>query len=243
MNFRHLGGYAAADKRTTRADKLFRSCILELNNQSDIDRFESLDIEKIFDFRTPEERALRPLKLDLASPPEVIELPISAGNMGSYLTELKGNHPPAGAIKTRMAQWYTDMVLEALPAYQAMFQHLTQMEGGVLVICNTGKDRSGMAAGLILAALGVPGDTITEDFMLSAWAFRDVDVAIKRYLRAHPLGADMGFMAEVFTVYPEYIESFRTQAAAMAGSFDGFLDQCLNMDAVALRNLRDKFTE
>jgi protein-tyrosine phosphatase len=214
-----------------------------LNNQSDVDLFESLDIEKIFDFRMPPERELRPLKLNVATPPKVVELPISAGNMGSYLSELKGVQPPAGAIKIRMTQWYTDMVTEALPAYQTMFQHLALMEGGALVICNTGKDRSGMAAGLILAALGVPPDIVTEDFMLSAWAYRDVELAMKRYLGAHPLGADMGFMAEVFTVYPEYIESFRTQSAKMAGSNDGFLDQCLDMDKDVYQNLRDKFTE
>ena len=164
MNFRHMGGYPTADGRSTRGDKLFRSCIFELNNPSDIERFERLNIKTLFDFRMPEERKLRPLKLEVASPPEVIELPISSGNMGSYLTELKGYHPPAGAIKTRMTQWYTNMPVEALPSYQIMFQHLSQTEGGSLVICNTGKDRSGMAAGLILAALGVPADIITTDF-------------------------------------------------------------------------------
>lgn len=242
MNFRHMGGYPA-EGRKTRGDKLFRSCIFELNTPADTERFERLNIERVFDFRMPEERQLRPLKLDISSPPEVVELQISSGSMGSYLHELKGRYPPGGAIKTRMTQWYKDMPEEALPAYKTMFQHLAGIEGGSLVICNTGKDRSGMAAGLILAALGVPKDTITDDFMLSAWAYRDVELAMKMYLGAHPLGAGTGFMSEVFTVYEDYIDGFRNRVAEMAGSLDAFLEQCLGLDDATLTNLRARFTE
>ena len=243
MNFRHMGGYPTEDGRTTRADRLYRSCIFELNEPADRERFESLGITTVFDFRVPDERERRPLTLEVTSPPEIVELDIAAGNMGSYLRELKGEHPPAGAIKVRMTSWYEEMADTAMPQYQNLFQDLAENEGASMVLCNTGKDRSGMAAGLILAALGVSDQTIMEDFLLSAWAYRDVESARKRYLGGHPIGGDTAYLSEVFTVYPEYIDAFRAKAEAKAGSFSAYLEEHLGLDNAALKNLRARLTE
>ncbi|MBQ60811.1 MAG: hypothetical protein CMQ19_01920 [Gammaproteobacteria bacterium] len=243
MNFRHMGGYPAAEGRRTRADRLYRSCIFELNEPADFERFEALSITNIFDFRMPEEREKRPLNPDVAQRPDIHELQISSGNMGSYLTGLKGRKPEPGDIKTRMTQWYNEMPDEGISAYQTMFRHLEDSDGGGLVICNTGKDRTGMAAGLILAALGVPDEIINDDFMLSAWAYRDVEMAMKRYLGTHPLGVDTGYMSEVFTVYPEYIDAFRARVAEMAGTYDLFFEQYLGLTDESRQKLRQKYTE
>ena len=243
MNFRHMGGYPAAEGRRTRADRLYRSCIFELNGPADIERFERLNITNIFDFRMPEERDRRPLNPDVERQPDIHELQISAGNMGQYLTELKGRKPESGAIKIRMTKWYMEMPDQAISAYKTMFQQLEQSDGGGLVLCNTGKDRSGMAAGLILAALGVTEAVIKDDFMLSAWAYRDVETAMKRYLGDHPLGSDTSYMSEVFTVYPEYIDAFRARAAEMAGSLELFLEEHLGLTDESRQKLRQKFTE
>ena len=41
-----------------------------------------------------------------------------------------------------------------------------------LVHCTAGKDRTGFASAVVLKALGVPHDTIVEDYLLSNY-FRD----------------------------------------------------------------------
>lgn len=55
-NFRHMGGYSTADGRKTRGDLLFRSGYVELVTQADVNLFETLGIEVVFDFRTRVER-------------------------------------------------------------------------------------------------------------------------------------------------------------------------------------------
>ena len=56
---------------------------------------------------------------------------------------------------------------EAVKAYKQFFDILLdQEEGAILWHCSEGKDRTGLASLLILHALGVPPETIMEDYLL-----------------------------------------------------------------------------
>lgn len=46
-------------------------------------------------------------------------------------------------------------------------------DGGVVVHCAVGKDRTGMVVALILSALGVPPDEIADDYAISAECLRE----------------------------------------------------------------------
>ena len=74
----------------------------------------------------------------------------------------------AGIIGDEM---YNDFVFEEAGKknYSLMFRELLSLDEGrsVLFHCTQGKDRTGIAAMLILSALGVPEDMIVEDYMLT----------------------------------------------------------------------------
>jgi protein-tyrosine phosphatase len=244
LNFRHMGGYTAADGRKTRADRLFRTGRFELDNQPDIDRFEALGIDQIFDFRSASERRNRPLQLLASVLPEIVELDISSGNIVPYITRLMREQPAHVDCKSEMTRMYYEMLDEALPRFQALFEYLFNCDGAVMMLCSTGKDRSGVAAALILAALGVAKTVIFEDYMLSARAYRDHEAqTFAKSFGVSSLLLDPELVRDVFTVHPEYLEALWKKAEEMGGTIDSFLEQCLGLNESALKDLRARFTE
>jgi protein-tyrosine phosphatase len=244
LNFRHMGGYPAADGRRTRADRLFRTDRFELDNQPDIDRFEALGIDQIFDLRSASETRNRPLELPVSVRPEIFDLDISSGNVGLYIGQLMSEQPVRVDFKSEMTRMYYEMLDEALPRFQALFEHLSNCDGAVMMLCSTGKDRSGVAAALTLAALGVSKTVIFEDYMLSAGAYRDHEIeAAESLLGVSPLPFDAELVRDSFTVHPEYLEALWKKVEEMAGTIDSFLQQCLGLNESALKDLRARFTE
>jgi protein-tyrosine phosphatase len=53
------------------------------------------------------------------------------------------------------------------PSLKAMFEALLEAHTPLIVHCSAGQDRTGLAIGLLLSALGVPRTTILEDYRLS----------------------------------------------------------------------------
>ena len=59
------------------------------------------------------------------------------------------------------------MPFEQAPAHQELFTRLAAGEVPLAFNCSAGKDRAGTAAALILSALGVPRETVVEDYVLT----------------------------------------------------------------------------
>ena len=66
----------------------------------------------------------------------------------------------------------TDYVRQSTPSYRALFAHLIEDSAPLVIHCTAGKDRTGFACALILHALGVPDETIAEDYLLTNRFYR-----------------------------------------------------------------------
>ena len=51
--------------------------------------------------------------------------------------------------------------------YRRLFECLLAAEGGFLLHCSAGKDRTGFGAAMILRALGVPRPVVVQDYLLT----------------------------------------------------------------------------
>ncbi|MCA9850099.1 MAG: tyrosine-protein phosphatase [Dehalococcoidia bacterium] len=164
-NFRDLGGYRAADGRTVRWRRVFRSDALHDLTADDFAVLRDLGVGDVFDLRTAHE--------------------LDTWGIG-ILTEhgLRHHHVPfnpsrgaqPGQVVTVPAfddfeaftQLYLDMLEEAGPSLGRVFTHLAESpEQGAVFHCTGGRDRTGMTAAFLLGVLGVPRETIAEDYALT----------------------------------------------------------------------------
>src|SRR5262249_37418886 len=71
-----------------------------------------------------------------------------------------------GKAKSATPNHYREWLTSLAPQYRDIFKSLLKGKGAVSFHCSAGQDRSGVAAALILSALGVPRDVIFADHPL-----------------------------------------------------------------------------
>jgi protein-tyrosine phosphatase len=242
LNFRHLGGYRTGDGRITRADTLYRGGWFELAGERDADLFAETGIRHIFDFRSGPEREKRPLAGAIREQAEIVELGISPGSMGPYLQSLSRMPLAEVDCKGAMVRMHSEMLGEGTARFREFFGHLAEGDGAVMIMCSTGKDRTGVASALLLSALGVARDTVFEDYLISAEVYRGKEVEFARNHGLERLGVDLELVRDVFTVHPEYLGAVWRRIDDTAGGMDAFLADAMGVTSDRRNMLRDRFT-
>jgi len=242
LNFRHLGDYETADGRRTRADSLYRGGWFELADAQDADRFAATGIRRIFDFRSEPERAKRPLGEGIRAQAEIVELEITPGRMGPYLQRLRDLPPAQVDCKAEMTQMHYEMLNQGIPRFRAFLHDLVERGGPAMIMCSTGKDRTGVASALLLTALGVPQSTVLADYLISADVYRGRELTFARNHGLEALGIDLNLVKDVFTVHPEYLGAVWQRIDEIVGSREAFLRDMMALSADDLQRLRDVYT-
>jgi protein-tyrosine phosphatase len=162
INFRDLGGYATASGGLTRWGLVFRSDALNRLTAADLVAYERQGIRVVYDLRSDDERELRPNPMTS----RVIAL--------ESLVRRAGFLDDGGALKTaedaerRLRDVYLAILATAGPLFGQLFSGLIEAGGLPAVFhCAGGKDRTGLAAALLLSSLGVDRETVLDDFELT----------------------------------------------------------------------------
>ncbi len=243
MNFRHMGGYQTAGGRTTIGDRLYRSGFLHLDTASDRAAFERLEINTIYDFRSPVERAKN--KLAVNSDTQVVELGMlvaSVENLWAML--LEEGLTPQGAEQIMMER-YRELTQEEIPGYRTMFSHMLEGEGNILVMCSFGKDRAGIASALLLKALGVSAAEVREDYLISSRAYADLGASIKKFehmFDSQGIPFDQDIIIPILDARTIYLETAWQVMEKTAGTTDKFMSQQLGLNSDARQQLVSRFT-
>lgn len=160
-NFRDLGGYLISGGWHTRWQKVYRSGNLHNLTGRDLEEFGRLGIKAVFDLRGDTERELEP------DPVPSVRLPV--------LDEVARDEG-AALLVARSAEEAEDAIFRI---YWGMLERRAEVFGGLLaalsdpvnlpavIHCTAGKDRTGIAAALLLGALGVTRATVLEDYRLT----------------------------------------------------------------------------
>lgn len=182
VNARDLGGYAVQDGRIVREGKLLRAAHLADASDADIRYLEQLPVTVVIDFRKEQEKVG---KVDREVPgARYTSLPVDpSGNAMATATEEEKKkfsgqkkfdvkkiivfaafNKKAQAIAREM---YPTLLFD--PDCQRQFARFFRLvleteNGAVLFHCTQGKDRTGIASALLLAALGADRETIVADF-------------------------------------------------------------------------------
>lgn len=241
-NFRDLGGYATEDGHHVRWGLLFRSDDLSRLSDDDLERMHRLGIRLVCDFRGADERAEAPDRLPAADPPAVAELEISDPSFS------------AAGLRERITSGDADLDLRAVlieanrlfatrfaPQYAAMFDRITRPENlPALVHCTAGKDRTGFASAIVLRALGVPMETVTEDFLLTnLYTAAKIERTLLLIRLVSLLRADPERIRPALGVEPAYLDAAFGEISARWGSFDAYRRDALGLDDDRLRAFRE----
>ena len=233
-NFRDLGGYATGDGRRVRWRRLFRSNHLGHLTEDDLETLRPLGLRKVVDFRGAQEiRQAAPCRLDGAA---MHVLAIDPGIRPRIEARLAAAETVTAADTAAIICDIYHRYVHVHAGHFARLFALLLEDGAPLVFhCAAGKDRTGIAAALILSALGVPREVVIEDYMLTSVHWK-VDPEHKSDLPAD--------VAAVLTSVDEaFLMAAFTAIDSDFGGMDAYLREHLGMDTSARIRLEALYLE
>lgn len=242
-NFRDLGGYAAADGRRTRWRTLYRSGALSGLTAEDYAVLGEIGIASVVDLRSNVERTSEPTVWRGAQPR------MYARDYALDLDYIKPqliNAPSNEAVRQAMATHYRDIAYQQAESYTALFAELAEDRLPLAFHCSAGKDRAGVAAALILTALGVPRWQVVEDYALS-----EKVVNYERAMGGFHVGSTVQGVGILAQMAPErrapflrsdpfYLETALADLDEREGSVENFIRNRLGVSDAQIAALRDR---
>lgn len=240
-NFRDAGGYLTIDGRTVRWRTLYRSGSLGGLTPEGRIHLQKLDIRAIIDLRMTTERNQDQNNWLSVSGLGYWTRDYHLGGDEASLAQIFSDPANLNAdkVRTMMINGYRTMTKELAPQYRELFARLAGAgKGAVVVNCTAGKDRTGIGTALVLTALGVPYETVREDYLLSNAKLdaNSLKVAISPHLAALPHDVVMPLLS----VEGAYLDAAFDQMKQDHGSVEAYLERELGVgpDQIALLKRR-----
>jgi protein-tyrosine phosphatase len=232
-NFRDLGGYRAGDGRRVRRGRVYRSDALHRMTAADVDRVRALGLASVIDLRAPDEvahvgtgriDALGARYVNLPTRPAVLSADAPAGSAASA------------------PERYLGYLTEGPGAFAGVATLLADPGSSPAVFfCNAGKDRTGVAAAMVLGVLGVDDETVADDYARTQQALdairaasrRDYPADVKAWrnlspdmatARAETMLAFLDLLRERVGGWVEYLTSVGVEAATLAAMRECLLE-------------------
>lgn len=180
-NARGIGGMAAESGGAVRSGILYRSDALGGLTDVGLAAFADLGIGTVIDLRTDAERTRSADLLPLDDSVQLVTLPILGGAMDEMVRRML-----PGGDGTRPSEADVARMLDAVPTLEELYLGMLQDGSaqfaaigraviaaaatdrpGVLFHCTAGKDRTGVAAALLLLLAGASRDDIVADYTLT----------------------------------------------------------------------------
>lgn len=224
-NVRHIGGYRAQDGRTT-SSTIVRSAGLHRLTANGLGALRDTGVTTIIDLRSTAERER-----------EATPAPVPYGIQHVFAPVFEQDQSPTGQANEPFPGYavvYERMLETGRDAYRTLFEVLADSSEGVLFHCAAGKDRTGVAAALILGLAGIEETDIVQDYAVSAsllaplfpeWrpkmAERGITEERAQELMASPPDVMQATLRHIATTYggpAGYLESIGLSTAAMSAA-------------------------
>lgn len=236
INFRDLGGLATTDGRRVRRGLVYRSGSMHGLTAADQRVMAELGIRTVFDLRSNPERNKYPLATSDEWPP----FHWSRDHLhGTGNIEALRRMPGAGReeARQRMLHLYQVIPYDHSDSYRELFTRLADGEVPLVFNCAAGKDRTGVAAILLLDALGVARDAILADYLASNAASEQI---WQRYGRGDNWSDERERWAPLFCCDADYAAALFARLESEHGGPAGYRRDVLGLDAAAEQRLRDR---
>jgi len=245
LNFRDFGNYPVGEGGHVKPGKLFRSAHFNEASEADLEKLAELDIALVVDLRHKPERDRQPNRWPETPAPTVLHYPDpkhSKNTLAPHEIFIKETLSTPEEARAYMQGSY-----EARPhddGFKSIFSNtlkfMAKTGSPILIHCAAGKDRTGTLAAVILSALGVPFETIMDDYMMTMEAV-DIESFLepasknmaKRYGRHIPTDA----LRPLFHVEPSYLERSMTAV----NDLDSYIASTLDITTSERQALRELY--
>lgn len=251
-NFRDLGGYQTADGRTIKWRQLLRTGSLATLSNDDLTTLAQIPVTQDIDLRGQAEVRQMPDRVPQSA--AYYHLPVfdedetdashSNEEIAKWMQEEGNGYRRMPRVYSRMAT-----IPSAKRAFRQLFDRLlANQNGATLFHCTAGKDRTGMAAFLILSALGVPRETILDDYLLTNQVtedFREGWLAqMRKELPATPATEILiNNRRDLASVHAAYLQKAIGVIEDRYGDVQHYLTNYLELSDDQLHQLRDRYLE
>lgn len=235
-NFRDFGGYDTACGRGLKPGLLFRSANHSYATEADLQALRDLGVRVIVDLRRPMERAREPSKRWTDFDGHVVENDHEVEDKDWTVLLKQAETLDADYFREDSLGFYRAAPFEDrhIDLFGRYFRSLAEADGGVVVHCAAGKDRTGMICALTHHLAGVHRDDTLADFL----ATNHPEKIVKRVEFLGPWIHDLtGRVVDeealkvAVSVHEAYLDAAFEKIAETSGSVDAYLEQVLGVDA------------
>lgn len=225
-NFRAVSGPLSRHGIPLAAGKLYRADAVVDPAPDDRAALAGLGIALVFDLRSAAERARVPSMIWASSGATVrpIDMLAHVEDGSDLWMDFKAKPDRSGAEAAMRALYagFPDALHDHL---RLLFEGITKAEGAVLIHCTAGKDRTGFAVAILLAALGVPMAQIMEDYLASLGRDNDQAREETRQLITGRLGfrLEEDVLDRLMTVDESYLAASFARVEQRFGGVASFL--------------------
>jgi protein-tyrosine phosphatase len=257
-NFRDMGGYQTADGRKVKYGIFFRSDELTGLTEQDLAAVQALNIKTIFDYRDDYEAHKKPdpvfagvknIRIAAIQADQASRINIS-GNAGNadqnqhvIVDMVKSGFFKQFRADTMMMEVYTKLPLGNL-SYKRLMEMIQHSDNlGLLHHCTAGKDRTGVGAALILLALGVPEQTVMEDYLLTNETMKAFNEKMLKQIAEHVNEAELKNIKHMLGVKEQFMEAVFRSIKKTYGNVDTYFSEEFGLTNQRREALQSMFLE
>lgn len=258
VNARDLGGYQVPGGLSVNTAKLIRAAHLAEATDADIAYLDSLPVALVVDFRTDMEMKG---KADRDIPgAKYVHLPIDVSGSSRITAEEKNSLAGGQKFDVRDIVVYAAFNEKAQALVEAMyptlffnpdcqrqfasfFRLVLETENGAIVYhCSQGKDRTGVASALLLAALGADRETIVADFDATNRVYEnDVKEYSQRVIAKGGTEKELAVVKAFLGCNTENFIKALDAAREEYGSLENYLKGPIGLSDADFKTLRDRY--
>jgi protein-tyrosine phosphatase len=248
-NLRDMGGYKTQDGATVERGLVYRSDTFNPMSAEDKGKLGRLNLKNVYDLRTTAEVKVKPDQIPSEVEYHLLNVLEDAKSAAPAQLEALMHQPKkanailgGGKIEEKFVEGYREFVSlpSAKQSYRTLFLSLADQQKLPAVFhCTTGKDRTGWAAAALLSLLGVPEETVMEDFLASnKYTLPQFKHAIDGFVAG---GGDRDIPVAIFGVKREYLEASFDEMEKRHGTIEKYFADGLGIDAEGQKALRELF--
>ena len=252
-NFRDIGGYETTDGQTVKWGQVYRSGELPRLTDEDVAILQRLDLRMVHNFLLEEEIKQRG-EDRLPESTTLVKNPIktSADDLVIAVLDARKTGDFSMIPPDLNKEVHRILALDGRNEYAAMIRAVSDPANRPFVFhCSHGVHRTGTATAILLSALGVPWDTVREDYLLSnTFRAEENEKRIKQLsneaaktLGIPPEDVDTTNIVAFYILQGDYIDGTLEVIEAEYGSMDKYLVKGLGLSQEELSVLREQLLE